>query len=102
MSLLLLILNKEWRGILLLILVGGLYYAIYTRGYDSCEAKVAAATAKANAAAIVVENDFSAENAKQLVQLKITQEKLNVIVKAQPNCNVTPAAVRLLDEDSAD
>lgn len=97
------IIRNEWRYITGLLLVIGLYAFIYHKGYAHCESAVIAAeakaTAKTQAAANIILQQFTNENTKQLAYSKSLEDRLHAILKNQPDCDVTPGAVRLLNED---
>lgn len=95
---------KEWRVLVGIALIGGLYYAIFTHGYNTCENEVAIAAAKAAQQAQiedakklkVIQDSHQAELTKHLaLEGKLTNE---INKKQYRGCSLSPNGVRLLNK----
>ena len=92
--------KAEWRVLLGIVMVGGLYYVVYTHGFNNCEAGVAAAKEKATQEAQMIAgqekqkiiDDHKKEIQKHLALEKDLTNELNK--KVYTNCVVTGRGVR--------
>ncbi len=99
-------LAKEWKYIAIIGLLAGLYFSIYTHGYNTCTAEVAAAKEKATREAQVIadqeKSKLLADNKKEAEHSQKLQEKLDAEIKSHNqynDCLLTPGGIKLLNED---
>lgn len=95
--------KAEWRIIIIIILIGGLYHIIYNRGYNNCEREVRNAQAEAILKTKAEDDkkiqDIVNENTKERIYSQSVEEKLNVeIKKKQYNCRIPVGGVRQLNK----
>lgn len=97
-------LMREWKYILIIVLIGGLYTLIYNHGYHSCQEDVAIAKLKATEEAQIIagqEKQKILDDNKKEIQKHLTLEKeltneLNK--KIYTNCAVTADGVRIINK----
>lgn len=96
--------KTEWKYLAILGALGGLYYAIYTHGYHSCEQDIYLAKQKATEKAQSIaeeEKQKILQDNKQEIQKHLTLEKelTNELNKKKySNCVVDDNVVRLLNK----
>lgn len=97
-------LKAEWKHLLIIILIAGLYFIIWHRGYSSCEADVSLArdkaTREAQAIAAIDGKKLVEDNKKVMEYSKKLETKLDAEIKKNKrytDCVVTPSAVQIIN-----